>query len=141
LDRQVFTVMCEYAFQSNFGWPRPPLVTPALDVESRLGAVAGGTPSLPAQEGYALGLDVTGQGGGQWEVLVQGGRVVAAAPGLSRRSTATYYLNTQTFGRLAERELSAAEAIDTGRVLIEGNGVPQSELVRALDEIAQCGKA
>lgn len=138
LSEAMFLRMCRYAIESNFGWPRPAEIKPELDVGQHLeqavhpeacGDGAGRGPLF-------VGLQVNGRGGGQWELAVQEGRLVAAAPGLSGRCTATYYLNSNTFGRLARRETTAEGAIVAGRVLIEGNGVPPRELARALTNIA-----
>ncbi len=62
---------------------------------------------------------------------------MAARPGLTPRSTATFYLNSATFERLARDETSVGQAISTGRVVIEGNGVPPDELARALHLVAR----
>ena len=98
----------------------------------------------PAKEGdrqVFLGLQVNGRGGGQWELVMarDDGAIVAALPGLSDRCTATFYLNSQTFEGLTTGTSTVESAIKTGRVLIEGNGVPLSDLAMILESVATGG--
>jgi hypothetical protein len=136
MDAAMIMQMCRYAIESNFGWPRPPALRPEFDVHAHLGTL------LAAADGdddgrVLLGLKDNGHGGGQWELEYDRGRIVAARPGLTPRSTATFYLNSTTFERLARDETSVGQAISTGRVVIEGNGVPPDELARALHLVAR----
>jgi len=138
IDATVIMRMCRFALDTNFGWPRPAPVKPELDVEEHLSEIVGtGTPAtgLAKKEVY-LGLQVNGRGGGQWELTMDDGRITLAQPGLTSRCTATYYLNSQTFASLAKRESTVDQAIRDGSVLIEGNGVPLSELSRLLQGLA-----
>ncbi|HUG89228.1 MAG TPA: SDR family oxidoreductase [Planctomycetaceae bacterium] len=131
LDEAAIEMMCTFALEANFGWPRPPVQKPEFDVEEHLRDLTG-SPAGNGQPAAVLGLYVSGRGGGQWDLDYDGGRVTAARPGVSRRATATFYLNSTTFERLARRQASVPQAINTGRVVIEGNGVPPDELARAL---------
>jgi nucleoside-diphosphate-sugar epimerase len=132
LDEAAIEMMCAFALDSNFGWPRPPVVKPEFDVHEHLRdltAPSAGNGAAPV----LLGLNVSGRGGGQWDLEYDHGRISRARPGLSRRATATFYLNSTTFERLARQQASVPQAIRTGRVVIEGNGVPPDELARALE--------
>jgi nucleoside-diphosphate-sugar epimerase len=42
IDADRIGLMCKYAIESNFGWPRPPLEKPSFDVHERLGGVLNG---------------------------------------------------------------------------------------------------
>jgi hypothetical protein len=135
--------MCRYAIDSNFGWPRLIPKQPALDLHSRLKPVEGlfllpGFPNSTdkGDSPVHLGLQINGPGGGEWELTMDQGRLVSARPGLSARCTATYYLSIKTFERLAESRTEAHQAIGTGRVVIEGNGVPLEDLANALQSLA-----
>jgi hypothetical protein len=46
-------------------------------------------------------------------------------------------MNSQTFERLASGQTRVDDAIRTGRVLIEGNGVPLELLPKVLAEVAR----
>ena len=135
LNTERMMLMCRYAIESNFGWPRPPVVKPDLDLHDHLNGFTR-VPLPAAGEGRVfLGLQVNGSGGGQWKIVMEKGRVVAVEQGLSPRCTATFYLNSNTFECLATRRSTVQQAIDLGRVLIEGNGVPPGELARALQSL------
>ncbi len=137
IDEEMLLKMSRYAVEANFGWPRPPIVKPDFDVHSHLDdLLAARRTGTPHGDGARLGLQVNGRGGGQFELTVKEGQVVAAASGLTGRCTATFYLNSRTLERMTSRELSAAQAIGSGRVVIEGNGVPLDQLTSALQHVA-----
>ncbi len=143
MDKTVIRRMCRYAIESNFGWPRIIPNPPVFDLHARLQPLAG---SLVAENfpsatdsGVSpvhLGLQINGPGGGDWELTLDQGRLISTRSGLSPRCTATYYLNVKTFERLAESRTNAQQAIGTGRVVIEGNGIPQDDLANALQSLA-----
>lgn len=148
VDEAMLMRASRYAVEANFGWPRPPMVKPDFDVHGHLDDLLsnrlfsnrnGAAGNEPARNGRAahLGLQVNGRGGGQWELLLKDGQVVSAGHGIGERCTATFYLNSKTFEGLAAREFSAAQAIGTGRVVIEGNGVPLDQLTQALQVVAE----
>ncbi|MEX2285517.1 MAG: hypothetical protein WD648_00430, partial [Planctomycetaceae bacterium] len=138
LDRALIMRMCRYAIESNFGWPVPPIVRPELNVGDHVAHLvhAEGSNGQTDDRQVYLGLQVNGRGGGQWELALRGGAIVGASPGVSDRCTATFYLNSRTFEGIAKRTSTVDAAIQTGRVLIEGNGVPLPELAKALENIA-----
>jgi thioester reductase-like protein len=141
MDRSVIRRMCRFAIDSNFGWPRTIPKPPHFDVHARLRPVEGSLVAADFTEGdrqrpVHLGLEITGPGGGEWELTLDQGRLISARPGLSARCTATYYLNVATFERLAESRTDAQQAIGTGRVVIEGNGVPLADLATTLQNLA-----
>lgn len=136
LDEEMFTMMCRFAIESNFGWPREPAVKLQFDVHEHLQELTALAASDKAKGDTFLGLQVNGRGGGQWELVLRDGQIVSAAQGLSERCTATYYLNSNTFEKLATRQSDAKQLISTGGVLIEGNGVPLDELAGILQGVA-----
>ena len=143
MDKRVIRRMCRYAIDSNFGWPRLIPKPPEFDLHARLKPIEGSRvlsdvcESAGAGESPVhLGLEITGPGGGEWELTLEQGRLVSARPGLSARCTATYYLNIATFEQLAQSRTDAQQAIGTGRVVIEGNGVPLKDLANALENLA-----
>jgi hypothetical protein len=142
MDKTVIRRMCRYAIDSNFGWPRLIPKKPDFDLHARLKPVEGASllPAFPAASDgnpqVHLGLQINGPGGGEWELTLDQGRLISARPGLSARCTATYYLNVATFERLADSRSDAHKAIGTGRVVIEGNGVPLEDLAGALQSLA-----
>ncbi len=137
-DEAMFSRMCKFAIESNFGWPRTPPTEIEFDVHKHLSLLTNGDNPVDGtnDDSVFLGLQVNGRGGGQWELTMQDGKITAAAQGLSSRCTATYYLNSKTFQRLANRKTTVEQAIGTGGVLIEGNGVPVDDLARVLQGLA-----
>lgn len=138
LDEEMFTRMCDFALSTNFGWPRPKQAVPAFDVHEHLRSLTDAySAEQPVQNGRGrLGLQVNGPGGGAWELKLHANRIVAANPGITPACTATFYLNSNTFERIATSSMSGEQAIRSGRVLVEGNGLPQPELARLLQEVA-----
>jgi len=136
--------LCQFAIDSNFGWPKSPPVIPNRDVHEHLRSLIETTGQTnhtgqtgDSDDGMAfVGLRVTGPGGGEWELSLRNGRVTSAQPGIGSRCTATCHLNSTTFDGLATRDLTAEQEIDSGRVLIEGNGVSLNDLTRALESVA-----
>ena len=84
-----------------------------------------------------MGIQVDGPGGGQWELLVRDGRLVAIDDGVSPRSTAVFHVNSATFHSLVEGELSVSQAVRAGQVRIEGNGMDRRRLEAVL-QAATC---
>lgn len=134
LDDAMFRRMCEYAIESNFGWPRPPVVKPEFDTAEHLADLTAS--EVGASDGVQLGLQVNGLGGGQWAVQVQDGRPVSAVPGINTKCSARFYMNSQTFERLATGETQVDDEVRNGRVLIEGNGLPGEQLRNILAKVA-----
>ena len=79
-----------------------------------------------------LGIEVDGPGGGQWELAVRDGRVVAIDDGVSPRSTAVFHVHSATFRSLVLGEFSVSQAVQTGQVRIEGNGMDRRRLEAVL---------
>jgi thioester reductase-like protein len=135
LDAATIRRMCRYAIDANFGWPKPPSPKPELDVQEHLECVFGKrvrTDVSPAR----VGLRVTGGGGGEWDLETDSGRVVGFETGVRRGTSAVFRLNSGTFRRLAERQMSADEAIATGRVLVEGDDASAAGLSQLLQDAA-----
>eukprot|EP00913_Durusdinium_trenchii_P008917 g8383.t1 len=120
VDADMLFVMCDYAMQSNFGWPVEPVVRPEFDVDEHLKPKAAG--DAAASDPICLGLRVSGRGGGEWELRWDDRKLIAINPGISSDCTATYHLNSKTFQRIAKKETTVETGIATGRILVEGNG-------------------
>jgi hypothetical protein len=82
-----------------------------------------------------LSLQVSGQGGGQWHLLIDRGRLVGAGVGVRNGSSPTCYLTSATFARLARGELKLEDSINGGRLVVAGNSVHPSELARLLGDL------
>lgn len=80
-------------------------------------------------------LQINGCGGGKWQLLLQGGRLVGVEMGADGKSQTHCYLNSETFARLADGSLTVEEAVRRGRVLVEGNTSSPSQLAAILAQL------
>ena len=138
MDHATLLRVALFAIKANFGWPRPPSMQPDFDVAAhlhkRLPCLT--RDAVPGNVDNVLGLQVNGPGGGQWKLFVQKGRPVAMEDGLGEENTATLYLNSRMFEQLASRALTATQAVGSGRIFVEGNGMELSEMEEVLQQTA-----
>lgn len=133
VNAEMLMRLCKYAIESNFGWPRPAPIQLEVDVHKQLAKLMQ-QKTTPANT-QRVGLQVNGPGGGQWELLVEGGRALAARPGITSPCTAQFYLNTNTFARLQRREITLDQSLHTAQTLIQGEKEHQKELAEVLEQI------
>lgn len=128
--------MAAFAIQANFGKPKPRPIVPEFDVADHLDELLQRGQSLasPARD-HCLGLQVNGPGGGQWQLLLDRGRPVAAERGLGATCSATYVMDATTFRQLVLRQFPASHALATGRVLLEGSGRSRPEFAAILESV------
>ena len=138
LDEASVRRLCQFAFDANFGWPKPPPVIPQRDAHEHLqDLIDVASPSDDPGAGTAfVGLRVTGPGGGEWELNLQNGLVSSAQQGIGSRCTAVCHMNAATFDGLATGQLTVEQEIGIGHVLIEGNGVSLHDLTSSLEFVA-----
>jgi hypothetical protein len=120
-DREMLVRTSRFAVQGNFGWPRPQPVQLQFDAGARLRRLVHAGDELTATPGERVGLQVTGQGGGQWSLVVAGDAPVAAQVGLGADCSLTYHLNSRVFSALTEKQLTVPQAVYSGSVVIEGD--------------------
>jgi thioester reductase-like protein len=134
LANDVLLRMAKVAVAGNFGWPREATVVPPFDVAQRLDKW------LASPNGHAngnskyLSLLVSGQGGGQWHVVIDQGKVVGAGVG-QHNGSPTCYMTSDTFARLSRGEWTFQDSLKHGRLLIAGNAMHPSEVARVLGEV------
>jgi thioester reductase-like protein len=107
-----------------------------LDARQRLAPwlAADGT-ARAGGNGPALALEVTGCGGGQWQVWTREGRLDRAEWGGAEQAPARCYLNGDTFRRLAEGRLSVEDSLARGRLFIEGPRASRQEAIAILRQL------
>jgi nucleoside-diphosphate-sugar epimerase len=143
MDAAMLMRLAKYAIQGNFGKTRERAVRPDFDVCSHMrGLDHNGDPLIPNLVGrHCLGLDVRGPGGGQWKLLLHNGRLTEAEDGLGPQCSAVFKLDTRTFHALGVRKLVASEAVKSGRVVIQGNGLELAQLTAILQATASHGSS
>ncbi len=82
-----------------------------------------------------MALQVTGPGGGQWQLHLAGGRVARAEHGLPAASDGGFHLSAATFGALVARSQSIDESINSGRLVVQGTSGRLGELKGALEHL------
>jgi len=134
VDDEVMMRLAEFAIRSGFGRPRPRPIRPEFDVQRHLDALLRARSRfLEVPNGRThLALEVLGPGGGQWELMLEGTRAVAARKGVSPQCSATFRLDSGTYRQLVSRQLSVARAVEAGHVAIEGNGMEPCKLAAVL---------
>lgn len=138
VDRDMLLRLSKWAIDTEFGGGRQKTIDPEFDAYEHLEPLlqSTGTEKHPhPTAGRLLGLQVVGHGGGQWHVVWQDGKVIGADIGLSDRCSAVYQLNVGTFASLAHGRMTVDQAVETGDVVILGNGLPKPELTGVLQQV------
>ena len=120
MNAEVLLRLSLFALEANFGWPKPRPFQPAMNVEENLSVKPGFQSFLnPAEKRF--GLQVNGEGGGQWTVHYSGemadARVSAITESLPAEDFPLLYMNSRTFAAMKEHRLSPEDAIQAGAVV------------------------
>ncbi len=136
-DREMLLRTSRFAVGCNFGWPRPQPIQLEFDASACLRPLvqAADEPAGLQTSGQKIGLQVTGPGGGQWSVTVDGAATVAAQAGLRPDCGLRYHLNSRTFQALTQRRITVEQAVYAGAVVIEGSGPVKHETLDILRNI------
>jgi thioester reductase-like protein len=137
LDADLFLRVCQFAIESKFGRKSVRRKkAPPIDVRDKMSRWMSGDNVDSRNLDQHVGFQVDGAGGGQWELVVTNGRLVAVDAGISERCSSTLHLDSETFASLAADATTAEEALESGRVSLEGKGLPTAMLINALEEAA-----
>ena len=127
-DREMLVRTSQFAVRGNFGWPKPQPVRIDFDAGERLrDLLARGQNGAWKAATTRVGLQITGRGGGQWTVAVDGSSPQAAQAGVAPDCLVTYWLTSATFAALVSHQLTVEQAVYSGRVLIEGTDASARE--------------
>ena len=139
MDYDVLLRMAAFAIRSGFGKGRSSPQALRYDVHERLwklrSAHTATDPGLSGVQG--VGFAVDGPGGGQWTLLVRDGRLLGATDGLPMGCSPMVRIDSHTFQRLAERQLTVSQALHADLVSIVGDGVA----TRSLEAVLQAAHA
>lgn len=141
VDSEMLIRTARFALTTNFGWPRPQPVLPEFDVLEHLDGVLGVCPHDDRKRSglTRIGLQVNGPGGGQWTLVVDEDRPVAAEVGLRSDQETLLYLNTKTFEQCVRGQLDPKGAARLGRLTIEGNHLPSGQTLSVLEAVTAAG--
>jgi len=117
-----------YPVERNFIAPRHEKPTAAFDVAAHLNS----WPAADTISADRVGLEVTGPGGGQWQLALREGRIAGIERGLP--GPPEFHLSAGTFGSLVSGRLSIDESINSGRLIVSARG-PLEQLKGALAQL------
>ncbi len=141
MDAAMLLRLARFAIEGNFGRARSRKARFDFDLHQHVHR-------LPHRRGrlvpnvvgnHCLGLDVKGPGGGQWKLLLTDGQLIRTEDGLSPQCSAVFRLDAPTFLALGARKLAAAEAVRSGRLVVDGNGLAPAQLTAILVAAAANG--
>lgn len=137
VDHDMLYRMARFAIQTNFGKSPQRRRPPDLEIADQVSRLptANAIQGLQGPECVHVGLQVNGPGGGQWKLLVCDGGILATESGISDRCQVVFHLTSETFRRLAAREMSVSQAVHDGQIAITGNGTPAPVLEAVLQTV------
>ncbi len=137
VDAELLQRQCKFAIESNFGWPKARAAKLNTDVDSCLAPLlnAEGNTDLSESQTTFIGLNISGNGGGRWELSIHSDHVVAAEVGISDRCTAIVYLNASCFSELMSGVKTVEQAVNSGHIHIEGAETHVSHLTQGIQEL------
>jgi thioester reductase-like protein len=148
LDHERMLRIASYPVEHKFVLNGARAVEVAFAAEQHLRQLVRAAPGEMAAEGAAkigsgsksagaetVGIEVTGSGGGQWRLTLQGEQVVRVDLGSGNDDLARYYLSSRVFSSLVERRSSVEESLRAGRIVIEGANGNVHRYVRMLQRI------
>jgi hypothetical protein len=138
LDREMMSQLARFAIDANFGKARRVKYKTEFDVHHHMRQLHRGHVTVHENDHRVarFGVQVDGPGGGQWELAIRDGRLASVDDGVSRRSTAVFHVHSALFRALVDGELTASQAVQNGRVRIEGNGMDRERLEAVLQAAA-----
>jgi hypothetical protein len=81
-------------------------------------------------------LDVRGPGGGQWELVVRRGQLVAVEMGLHNESSTICRTDADTFAEIMQGRLTWQTAFATGAAQVIGDSAATREATSLLSQLA-----
>lgn len=137
ITRKVLRHLAEWAIQNNFDSPKGRQPVPEFDALSLLEPLIDKLPQN-GHVGNSVNLQVRGHGGGQWQLIHDGERLVAADDGFDAEAAGTIDIEVDVLADLAEGRLSALEALEAGQITVSG-GVEPDEAAAILGDLTQTG--
>lgn len=142
VDQTMMDMLVKYAIDKNFGWPREAPVPRKYAIAEELSPWMNNISPPTNGNGHRrfVSLRVSGNGGGQWHMIVDHGHLVGVGSGLKNGESPTCYLNSDTFHRITQGQLSWDEALQSGRLFTTGSALSLEEIARCFQEIAASHK-
>ena len=137
IDRELLLKLSRIVIENGFPTPSKKAISPDFDVETHLLPMIdqAGCADLGETDERLLGLEVTGHGGGQWQLIVRGDELISVETGLHPDRLATCRLNVGVYADLVQGRRSWLQAFEEGSAELLGNGRTQEEYATILDQL------
>jgi thioester reductase-like protein len=146
MDFDMLLRISQWPMQNNFTAPKYSQPPKSVDAQTLLGPWLNGrkkeTAIIESQNGKTapcaespINLQVSGYGGGQWQLLVRNGELIGAQCGLTDNDCPGLYLNSDTLAALADSRSTVEQSIRNGRLVIEGPRDAHPQLIGILKTI------
>jgi hypothetical protein len=143
VGRKLLLKMAEYATRVNFTSPRAKPIEPKFDVSAALEPFVETSPpdATIGKDMVRLGLRVTGHGGGDWSLVVNGEGIAGADMGIHAACSAVVECNVDTFARLVKSVAAVEPALIHGDLVVKGNSNVRPHVVAAFRQLADSGRS
>jgi thioester reductase-like protein len=143
VGRKLLLKMAEYATRVNFTSPRAKPIAPKFDVSAALEPFVDTAPaeSRPGAGTVRFGLRVTGHGGGDWSLVVNGAGITGADLGIHATCSAVVECDVDTFARLVKGASAVEPALAHGDLAVTGDASVRPHVIAAFRQLADSGRA
>ncbi|TWU26043.1 SDR family oxidoreductase [Bythopirellula polymerisocia] len=133
MDEAALMRIARYPIERNFNLSSFKRLEPSFDVASYLSDKI-----LSADQfvttATRCNLQVNGRGGGQWQIWLYNDRINRIERGFDQDEANKCYMTSATFDLLRNGQLTVAESIGAGRLVIEGDPNRRKSLASALEK-------
>jgi thioester reductase-like protein len=137
VDREMLLKFAKYAISTGFGWPRKRPPVPVFDAPQFVADRFQRSDSGPAEVGDRwVGLQVNGSGGGQWGFRMRGEQACEVRPGVCATDEVKIYLGAETMSALVGGSLTAQQAVDSGRMILDGEDADRWAAMHLLEQFS-----
>jgi hypothetical protein len=131
VDRAMLVRTGNYAMDSNFGWPRPPLPTPPLAWTNHMETL----PASIAATSTQLTLELTGAGGGAYTIAWENQRLVCGQRGRISPKNPLFRTRGDTLASILQKKISLEIALRNGRALLVASADQMDEVLFLLQSV------
>ena len=136
VDRDLLYKLSLIVIANDFPGPSKRPMLPEFDVESHLQTLIEqlADEAVQTSDERLLGLNVIGHGGGQWQLIVRGDRVIGLEPGNHVDRQATCRLDVETFAALVHGKTTWSDALWSGRIEVIGT-IPRKLFLTVTEQL------
>jgi thioester reductase-like protein len=137
IDHEMLLRIAAYPVQRNFVLSASIAPQKPQTAQNYFNHLAQSTPesSASAAADQTVGVQINGDGGGQWRLTLRDGRLVAADVGLGPGDAGSIYLNDHTFTQLHQQLSTVDGSVNAGRMVIQGGRLSPDVVVGAVRDV------